>query len=186
MDFRTVDPAGIAWTRTPRGALMARTPAGAKVIVQTPTCGCRAETMGSGMYRLVMTLREDQASHSAFAAWAGAVEASAAADPSVSGWREHRTLSTGVYNGTMRFVAFSDTLAFDGAGKLSADYLDATSCTLLLELQGLWATDGRWGLRWKVLQYKFSVDPADPADPQPAASNPASKSAKSMFLDDDA
>lgn len=171
MDFRLVDPGTLTWTRTPRGQPMARAPDGAKVIVQSPRCGCRPVSMRSGMYKLVMTLREDVAAHNAFAQWTEAIEACAAADPTVTACLDSRTLSSGVYcddrgsdsapRRTVRFMAFGDTLAFDQDGKLSADYLDATACTVLLELQGVWVTDGRWGLRWKVLQFKFSTDDAD-------------------------
>ena len=159
MDFRAVDPGALTWSMGPRGLPAVRNTAGAKVIVQTPTCPCRVTVQAPGMYRMELQLMPGVASHDAFAKWASEVEDSAADAGALAGWKGGKRRSSWVFNGTARLMAFSDTMAFDADGKLSADLMDAQGCAALIELQGLWSTDAKWGVRWKVSQVKFSKEP---------------------------
>lgn len=158
MDFRQVSPESVAWgTAFYRGQPQARAAGGARVTVQTPPCACRVSAMGSGMYRLDMTVREDVASHAAFAEWIRGLEAAAAGSEALAAWRGDKGMSTTLFRGNARFTAFSDTMVFDRDGKVSADLMDAAGCTCLLELTGCWSSEARWGLRWKLCQVKFDV-----------------------------
>jgi len=161
MDFRTVDPAAIQWATGPRGLPVARTPAG-RVTVQTPLCACRPSLASAGMYRLELFFLPHVAQHAAFCQWMADVE-DAAADKLRF---PDKVRSACVYNNGMRLMAFSDTLAFDASGKLSADLLDAASCSCIIELQGCWTSEYKWGLRWKIVQLKFGAEaPAFPPAP---------------------
>lgn len=160
MDFRAVDPGALQWTLGPRGLPAARVATtGAKVIVQTPTCPVRVTLSAPGMYRMELRLVPGVAAHAAFAKWACDVEESAAEASALDAWKGAKRRSSWVFNDTARLMAFSDTMAFDADGKLSADLMDARGCAALIELQGLWATDAKWGVRWKVSQVKFSKEP---------------------------
>ena len=166
MDFRRIDPAAIGWGGAwYRGQPTARLPGGAKVQVQTPPCACTVRLAQPGMFRVELALRPEVPSHSAFAEWLGeverSVEAAAAASPELQQWAAGKSRSTTVYNGTMRLMAFNDTMAFDREGALSANLMDAAGCACLLELTGCWSTDARWGLRWKIVQIKFDTAPPD-------------------------
>jgi len=163
MDFRLVKPADIAWTVSSRGQPAARTSGGAKVVVQTPLCPCRVTATGGGMYRMHLALRPDLPVHSAFSDWLCEVDESASESEALREWRGGRSRSVALYNNSLRLTAFSDTLAFDATGKLSADLLSAGGCACIIELQGAWATEARWGVRWRVVQIKFSEDCELPA-----------------------
>jgi hypothetical protein len=54
----------------------------------------------------------------------------------------------------MRVMAFADTPVFDSREALTAELESARSVSCILELQGTWSTETRWGLRWKILQVK--------------------------------
>lgn len=185
MDFRAVDPAALTWDAWYRGQPGARAAGtGAKVTVQTPVAPCRVSLAGSGMYRIDMRLRPDVAAHAAFAEWVGELENAASEAPELAEWRQDKARSTSVYNGNFRLMAFSDTLTFDAAGKLSFQLIDAASCACLVELQGCWSTPAKWGLRWKVVQVKFDSSPMDlPPAPPPAEPTPPAPAAFA-FVDD--
>lgn len=186
MDFRLVDPASIGWSTWYRGQPTARLPGGGRVQVQTPMTPCRVSIAQPGMYRVEMSLRQDTPANAAFAEWVGdverAVEKAAPLCPELSTWIGTKSRSSTVYNGTMRLMAFSDTMAFDQTGKMSANLMDATTCACLLELTGCWSTDARWGLRWKMVQAKFDVQPVCAA-PVAVASEPYTRAAFS-FMDE--
>lgn len=166
MDFRLVSPPDIAWSTWSRGQPVARTAQGGKVVVQTPLCPCRMSLAGAGMYRVELALRPDLPAHAAFADWLSDVEDSAQAAPALAEWRGARRRSTTAYNNSVRLMAFSDTLAFDASGNLSADLMAARGCACILELQGGWSGEARWGLRWKIVQIKFAEECALPTAPQ--------------------
>ena len=173
MDFRAVDPSTTTWSTWTRGQPGARARDGSKVVVQTPTCPCRVSLARPGMYRVDLKLHPAVPVHAQFAEWVGALEESASEAAELAEWRGKRRRSACVYNDGVRLMAFSDTLAFDEEGKLSADLMDAAACAALVELQGLWSTDTSWGLRWRVTQLKFSKTPLDlpavVAEPPPPA-----------------
>lgn len=173
MDFRAVQPSQVTWTTWSRGQPAARTPQGGKVVVQTPPCAVRVSMPSPGMYRLDMQLRPDVEIHQAFSEWLADIEDAVAGADALKAWRGAKSRSTTVYNGNLRLTAFSDTLAFDATGALSADLMSAAGATCLVELQGCWSSEARWGLRWRVVQVKFSREPP-PLPIAPAA-----------FVDDD-
>lgn len=180
MDFRHVDASQVSWATWNRGQPAARTPNGGKVVVQTPPCAVRVSLPSPGMYRLDMKLRPDVEIHQAFGEWLADIENSVAEAECLQEWRAGKSASTTVYNGNLRLMAFSDTLAFDASGSLSADLMHAASCSCIVELQGCWSTDARWGLRWRVVQVKFSKEPPEFSttttvadDEAPAAANSA-------------
>lgn len=165
MDFRSVQPSAITWSTWSRGQPVARVGQGGKVVAQTPLCPCRVSVAGSGMYRLDLVLRQDLPTHSQFCGWLADIEDSAS--EALKEWRGGRSKSTCVYNNSMRLMAFSDTLAFDSSGKLSADLMSAGGCACIIELQGCWSTEARWGLRWKIVQIKFVEECSLAALPAP-------------------
>lgn len=173
MDFRLVDASSIGWSSWYRGQPTARLPGGGRVQVQTPVAPCRVAVAQPGMYRVDMSLLPDTPAHAAFAEWVGeaedSVRAAASQSADLSTWIGTKSRSSTVFNNAMRLMAFSDTLAFDQDGKMSANLLDATTCACLLELTGCWSTDARWGLRWKIVQIKFDVRPPETAAPAPVA-----------------
>ncbi len=187
MDFRLIKAADIVWSLTSRGQPMARTAAGAKVVVQTPLCPCRVVAPGGGMYRVHLALRPDLAVHSAFCEWLCDVEDGAGDSAALAAWRGARSKSVAVYNNSLRVMAFSDTPTFDASGRLSAELLTAGGCTCILELQGGWSTDARWGVRWKAVQIKFGVE-CDLPPPAPRliddSDGDGGTSAEYAFVDD--
>jgi hypothetical protein len=62
---------------------------------------------------------------------------------------------------SLRVTAFSDTHVFDEQGSLvdASNLAPAAALTVVLELQGVWTSASRWGVRWKVLQAK--IHPGD-------------------------
>lgn len=155
MDFKTIAPSSITWTTWYRGQPAARLGDGIKVIVQTPVATCRVSLATQGMQRIDMALQPVTQVHADFAEWLCDVD-SAAAD-AVTAWRHGKTQSSSLFRNSFRLTAFTNTECFDAAGKVSFDLIDAASCSCLLELQGCWSTDSRWGLRWKVVQVKFDT-----------------------------
>ena len=130
------------------------------------------------MYRLDLALRPDLPVHSDFCDWLCEVEEGAAAAKALEAWRGGRGKSTTVYNNSVRLMAFSDTLA--------PDLLSAAGCSCIVELQGGWNTDSRWGLRWRVVQIKFVNEVSLPPPPpnSPPESAPQAPAAAFAFLDD--
>lgn len=161
-DFRGVDLQQLRWGLAgPSSKPVARLGTHGRVVVQTPCCPCRVSLAGPGMYRADIRLRSDVAIHDEFATWICDIEESAAECEDLAHWREGKSLSSCVYNGSMRLMIFSNVLTFDDKGALSSGFLDAAWCACLVELQGTWGTDSRWGLRWKVIQMKFGKEPLD-------------------------
>lgn len=202
-DFKALDPQSVAWAASwHRGQPAARVregdggPATAKLLVQTPVAPCRVSLVGSGMYRVDMAFGGPRPPrvHSDFCDWVCEVDEAAAtacrADAALADWSRGKSQSTSLFRAGMRVTAFSDTLCFDRDGTLSFDLMDAQCCSCLLELQGCWSTDARWGVRWKVMQVKFDTEPwtqpaaAQSAAAQSAAPEPAAQPAAFAFLDD--
>jgi hypothetical protein len=97
--------------------------------------------------------------HREFQEWICRVEASASA--ALADWHGGKSMSSTVFRSNLRLMAFSDALTFDAEGKLAFGLMDACSCACLVELQGCWSSDARWGLRWKVTQAKYDTSPMD-------------------------
>lgn len=153
MDFTAVAPSSIAWNTWQRGQPAARL-GESRVVVQTPMAPCRVSLGAQGMQRIDMSFQPVVQIHSEFAAWLCDVD-SAAADAVPADWRRGKSQSSSMFRNSFRVTAFTNTPCFDSDGKVSFDLMDANSCACLLELQGCWSTDTRWGLRWKVVQVKF-------------------------------
>lgn len=161
MDFRTVSVPGVQWVHSwYRGQPVARCD-GQRVTVQTPLTPCRVHMAGRGMYRLDLVFRDDVDVHVDFVRFVQDLETSAGEDTALRDWAPG-DLSRCVFNGSMRLMVFSDTLTFDDQGKLSADLMDAAACQCLIELQGIWKTESKWGIRWKVVQVKFAKESTFP------------------------
>lgn len=158
MDFRTVT--AVHWEPRARGSPCPRTPSGAPVTVQTPWFPCTASYV-TGMFRLECVVRQDVAIHAEFREWLEWLEDEATTAPELEEWKGETTMSRGVFRDTLRLMAFTDTQVFDDTGAMSADLLDMQTCSCVMTLTGLWRTDTRWGLRWKVTQVKFSRVPMD-------------------------
>jgi hypothetical protein len=191
MDFRSVTPSSVSWQIGRRGFPVARGPGNAVVRVQTPPFACTVGALGSGMFRIDLALHPRVDVHQDFGRWVGDLEAAAAEAPAVAGWKCGRTAATCVYRGSMRLMAFSDTPTFDREGRLAAGLLDAAGCECILELQGAWGTDGRWGLRWKISQLKYyDAPPTLPVRPDDGGSDddkcegPPGVACGFSFLDD--
>lgn len=180
MDFRQVAVGELDWSGRVRGQPAARA-RGDKVVIQTPVAACKVSLAGAGMYRMDIALRPDVSVHSELATWLCEVDETMATCADLAEWRQGKTRSDTLFRNNWRLMAFSDTLCFDAQGKLSFDLLDAASCSCLVELQGGWSSDTRWGVRWKVLQVKFSTEPADCLPAAPAQHRPAFEPRLSQF-----
>lgn len=174
-DFRACDPGSITWRRGGRkGGVLAAGEHGTRVVVQTPRFNCRVSVHSPGILRVDMKV-PPVGIGGQLAQWISDVEASA-----TGSWKDGLSLSTSVYGTNFRVMLFSDTLVFDENGQLSADAMQAGSGALLLELTGAWTSPGRWGLRWKVVQFKFWK--AAVAEPPPMDDDDV-PTAECMFVD---
>ena len=88
-----------------------------------------------------------------------------------------------MYNNGIRFMFFSDTNAFDSSGVLSADFMKAKSLNAIMTLSGLWTSADKYGLKFKVDQFKFSEE----SIPYPNEEDipRVETNAACMFVDDD-
>ena len=150
MDFRLVNPESIAWKRGHGTNVVAGVPGGGKVVVQTPKCACVVSLHSPGTFRVSMKLKQLDPVHREFERWLKRVEESASGP-----WKTQRAIRSAVYSSSFSVMAFSDTMAFDESGKLSAELASAKSCSALIELSGAWTGNGVWGPRWKIAQLKF-------------------------------
>lgn len=153
MDFRNVNPTNIVWQRGGRQGNVLATMKNGKVMVQTPKCPCSVNVHSAGVFRIDMKLSTLNPVHARFTEWVSDIEHHASGP-----WKDDSVLSSTVYNSNFRVMAFSDTMTFDEQGNLSADVILAKSCSALLELTGAWTSNGKWGLRWRVMQVKFSTE----------------------------
>lgn len=153
MDFRGVNPEHVAWKRGHGTSIVAKTTDGTKIVVQTPKCSCTVAVHSPGMFRICMKFKNFDPIHREFGQWLQRVEEHAAGP-----WKTGREVRSVVYSSTFSITAFSDTLVFDDSGKLSADILEAQSCSAIIELSGAWTSDDVWGARWKIVQLKIWPD----------------------------
>lgn len=165
-DFREVDVSGIVWRPTHRG-VSASTPGG-KITVQTPVARCRIEPMASTYssgWTITLLFDENDNIHTDFQEFLRRLQAS------YKNWDKNtdgvlRNLSDAVYcrpNGygcSFRFTAFSDAQFYNADSGQVQDPSAMMACSCVLQLQGVWTTPDRWGLRWKVVQVKQSTSRA--------------------------
>jgi hypothetical protein len=156
MDFRRVDLTTLQWAKR-----------GCKATVQTPLCGCRVTKAGLDALRLDVSLLPHVPQHAAFCEWLERAEEAAEAALS-----PQRPRSSCVFRGNLRLMAFKGSVrvydhdADEWAGD-EDDLLSASSVACVIDLQGIWTTDNRWGLRWRVSEVRFSrAAPELPAPPE--------------------
>lgn len=179
MDFRSTAPESLSFrprvvpggrrgrVATARGgggpALAVTTADGGKVRVQLPRASCVVGVHSPGVYRVDLRFPPSEIGE-ALEEWTRRVEEHAAGSVEATGGLTRS--STLFWNGRhycQRVLAFHDTPVFDAAsGEMSADLPSARSAIALVELVGVWTTEARWGLRWKLVQLKFWRD--DPVD----------------------
>lgn len=159
MDFRGVRIDELRWSKTARGAGVVG-PGGAKVQVQTPVAACRMVPMVSKFssgWTLDLTFQDSDPVAAAFADFLEDTMAAAVAWGGVTGVQPADAVTRSFGGGrSLRVTAFSDTLFFDpsGAVTLPSGGAQSLGASCLLELQGLWTSPARWGLRWRVVQVK--------------------------------
>lgn len=138
-----------------------RDASGGKVVIQTPPLPCAVRpqnTTFSQGWSFELRMPQTDPLATKFAAWLDSVLASAIA---WGGMHESDSRdpmpAVSEFAGvkSVRVTAFSDALLFDTDGNLTGDPSKAKACSCLLELQGLWTSPARWGIRWRVSQVKM-------------------------------
>lgn len=179
MDFRSISPRSITWRRGGKGAIYANRVSGDKKIqFQIPRMNCSISVHSAGMFKMELKLNPEDPVHKQFADWILDLEESCKGP-----WGPLRKSST-IYNNGIRFMFFSDTNAFDSSGVLSADFMKAKSLSAILTLSGLWTSADKYGLKFKVDQFKFSEEsipyPTDDGEDIQTTNNK-----ECMFIDDE-
>jgi hypothetical protein len=181
MDFRDISPKTVTWRRHPaihksKGGIYANR-LGENIKFQIPKMNCRVEVHSPGMFRLELKMSPSIAIHSEFMDWIADLEQS-----SKGPWG-NLIQSPAVYNNGLRVMFFTDTNCFDSTGNLSADFKKARSASAIVSLVGLWVTDSKYGLKFKIEQLKYSED----AIPYPADTDSEATPVGGgyMFVDDD-
>ena len=179
MDFRDISPRSLIWRRGAKGVIYANRNSGDKKIqFQIPKCNCQVSVHSPGMFRLEMKLNPTDSIHQQFIRWIADLEESCKGP-----WGNLRKSST-IYNNGIRFMFFADTNAFDSSGTLSADYLNAKSAGAIISLVGLWTTQEKYGLKFKVDQFKFDTISIPYPDIDEHEVTPNNEN-KFLFLDDE-
>ena len=179
MDFRDISPKTVTWRRHPainksREGIYANR-LGENIKFQIPKMNCRVEVHSPGMFRLELKMNPSIAIHSEFMDWIADLEQS-----SKGPWGNLRPSPT-VYNNGLRVMFFTDTNCFDSTGNLSADFMKARSASAIFSLVGLWVTDSKYGLKFKIDQLKYSEEPI----PYPEDTEATPAETQFMFVDDD-
>jgi len=178
MDFRTISPRSISWKRGTNGIIYAnKAQGGGKIQFQMPKFNCLVSRHSPSMFRMTLILNEEDSIHKQFTDWVADLE-EACKGP----WNTSKTKSGTVFNNTIRLMFFMDTTVFDATGSLSADYTSAKSASVIASLVGLWTTQDKYGLKFKVDQFQFYEDSIayPPKTRDPSISNHE----KCMFIDD--
>jgi hypothetical protein len=170
MDFRSLEPADLRWTRgggAPGGARVRPQPT-----IQTPRCRARVTEIAPGRARVDLRLADitepepadGPALFEAFAGTCEALEAGAAHALGLGGDGTSKALFATVLRGgggAMRVTAFDECEWFDADGAFlkgeaaTAARAAAGEASCVLTLTGAWESGARWGLRWKVVQVKL-------------------------------
>jgi hypothetical protein len=164
VDFREVDVSGLRWNKSHRGAYAS---VGTKKIqVQTPAMRCSAtpKVMAhSTGWTIDLYLSNDDIC-TKFVDFLRDLQSSAAQWGQLG---DTLTMSDAVYqNGyqsRFRLTAFSDVQIFDIDRNQISTMDGMKACICLLQFQGAWTANERWGLSWKVLQVKQVEEPEAPA-----------------------
>lgn len=175
-DFRTVRPSAITWNRGGRGGGVFASMIGEKNIrIQLPKMNCTVSPHSPGMFRLDLSLSPQVPIHAQFMDWIADLEYS-----SKGPWGDVR-LSSAIYKNGMRVMFFSDTNCFNSKGEMSAEFSKAKSASLICTLQGLWISNEKYGLKFKIDQLKYSEEKIEyPVD---VDDSPAVETA-CLFIDD--
>jgi hypothetical protein len=152
-DFRDISPKSITWRKGGRGnQIYANRPGEKSIKFQIPKMNCNVAVHSPGMFKLELKLSPSIKIHEEFMDWIADLEQS-----SKGPWGDLARSST-IYNNGFRVMFFSDTNCFDSNGNLSADFLKAKSVSAIFSLTGLWTTDSKYGLKFKVEQMKYSEE----------------------------
>lgn len=177
-DFRDISPKSITWRRGGKGSIYANRLVGEKTIkFQLPKMNCNIAVHSPGMFRMELKMSPSIPIHTQFMEWIADLEQSA------KGPWGNVTKSSAIYNNGIRVMFFSDTNCFDSQGNMSADFMKAKSVSAICSLTGLWLTDTKYGLKFKVDQFKYFEDQIQYPTDVEEEPNVASKAF--MFMDDD-
>jgi hypothetical protein len=178
MDFRDISPRQLTWRRGGKGSIYANRFGGEKTIkFQIPKMNCNIAVHSPGMFRMELKLSPAIPIHAQFMDWIADLEQS-----SQGPWG-NVSRSSAIYNNGIRLMFFSDTNCFDSSGDMSADFLKAKSASVVCTLTGLWLTDSKYGLKFKVDQFKFFEEPIQYADVE--IEPDVTHTSACMFVDDD-
>ena len=180
MDFRAISPRTISWRRGGKGNVIYanRSSGDKKIQFQMPKCNCTISVHSPGMFRMELKLNPADPIHQQFANWIADLEESCKGP-----WGNNLKKSSTIYNNGIRFMFFADTNAFDSKNMLSAEYKNAKSLSALISLVGLWTTNEKYGLKFKVEQFKFSEESIPyPEEDESPSSAPVSNC---LFVDDE-
>lgn len=176
-DFRNVRPSSISWNRGGRGGGVFASIIGEKNIrIQVPKTNCFVSPHSPGMFKLELQLSPQVPIHAQFIDWIADLEYS-----SKGPWGDVK-LSSAIYKNGMRVMFFSDTNCFDSNGEMSADFAKAKSASLIFTLVGLWIANGKYGLKFKVDQLKYSEDKIE--YPPTVSEDSPPVETECMFIDD--
>jgi hypothetical protein len=178
-DFRDVSPKSLTWRRGGKGSIYANRIVGEKTIkFQIPKMNCNIAVHSPGMFRMELKMSPSIPIHAQFMDWIADLEQSA------QGPWGNVSKSSAIYNNGIRVMFFSDTNCFDSSGNMSADFMKAKSVSAIFSLTGLWLTDTKYGLKFKVEQFKYFEEAIPyPADVEEETTIVSSKAC--MFVDDD-
>ena len=178
MDFRDISPKSITWRRGGKGNIYANRVAGEKTIkFQLPKMNCTIAVHSPGMFRMELKMSPSIPIHAQFMEWIADLEQS-----SKGPWG-NVSKSSAIYNNGIRVMFFSDTNCFDSTGNMSADFMKAKSVSAIFSLTGLWLTDTKYGLKFKVEQMKYFEETIP--YPSDAEDIPITNNKECMFVDDE-
>ena len=178
MDFRSISPKSITWRRGGKGNIYANRVAGEKTIkFQLPKMNCTIAVHSPGMFRMELKMSPSIPIHAQFMEWIADLEQS-----SKGPWG-NVSKSSAIYNNGIRVMFFSDTNCFDSTGNMSADFMKAKSVSAIFSLTGLWLTDTKYGLKFKVEQMKYFEETIP--YPSDAEDIPITNNKECMFVDDE-
>jgi hypothetical protein len=173
MDFRVAPkPAEFAW-HAPRGGVgktktCGATYLGKKIVVQTPSCAARMfkDPRSTALY---LSLTDDVQRE--FGDFVKSYEDHAAKE--LVGTLAEKELSGCLRNngGSFRVTAWDDVQWFDHKGTfLKEPPTSVNSIVCVMEFGGVWVTDAKWGLKWRVSQI-MTGPPENTSSSAPASSS---------------